>query len=317
MSSASWLFRHALAALGMLTLVAAALAAVVALARDTGPVLRLRHAAQSALRPWTSVETLEIQRVGEVKIFLNPDDRVMTPLIRMRGVHEANETHWFVRNVGPGDTVVDVGANVGYYTLLGSRLVGEEGRVYAFEPDPESFALLERNLRLNGCDNVVAEQKAVSNEPGHIQLYLAEQNRGDHRIFPASDEERTSVEVEAVTLDDYFADLGEVDFVKIDTQGAEAVILAGMKQLIGRSERLRMAVEFSPWHLREFGADPARLLADLEALGFRMYELGTGSAPIGTFRQVAAPRLLSRYDQPGKRFTNLFVVKGWPEASGP
>ena len=83
---------------------------------------------------------------------------------------EETETHWFVQSIRPGDVVVDLGANVGYYTILRGKLVGEIGRVYAFEPDPVGFEILRRNVRLNGLHNVVLEQKAVSSKPGLIHL---------------------------------------------------------------------------------------------------------------------------------------------------
>ena len=121
-------------------------------------------------------------------------------------------------------TVLDVGCGKGYFSLAIARMVGPTGRVIAFEPDPESFALLQKNVAANGYANVVLEQKALSNEPGSLKLYLAEENLGDHRIYPVG--EREFVEVEAVTLDDYLAEKGgRVDFIKVDTQGAEGVIL--------------------------------------------------------------------------------------------
>ena len=128
---------------------------------------------------------------------------------------EAGDIQSLRSYVKPGEVVIDIGANVGYYTLIAARLVGETGRVYAFEPDPTNFAILDKNVRLNGFRNVVLEQKAVSNEPGSIELFLHEGAAGDHRIYQFF-QDQGAVEVEAVALDDYFEDVnGKIDFEKL------------------------------------------------------------------------------------------------------
>ncbi|MEE9606625.1 MAG: FkbM family methyltransferase [Myxococcota bacterium] len=299
---------------GLAALGALSLATILALwlLWDTQAGLARRHALLS--RAQRSVTTLQVEGVGEFPLFLNPDDPVITTLILARRGWEANETYWFSRSVGPGDTVVDVGANIGYYTVLGALLVGDSGHVYAFEPDPESFAFLERNVRLNGLHNVTLEQKALSNRPGQIRLFLSERNKGDHRIFDAPDEERESIEIEAVTLDDYLRGRGdEVDFIKVDTQGAEAVIVEGMQRLLASNNHVRMAMEFSPWLLEQFGNDPAELLATLQAHGFRFFDIGTGRARVGLMEPVNPIWLLRNF--PGdskKQFTNVYLTKGPP-----
>jgi FkbM family methyltransferase len=222
---------------------------------------------------------------------------------------EPNETHWFVNSLRRGDTVLDIGANVGYYTVIAAKLVGESGRVYAFDPDPSSFSLLKRNVRLNGLQNVVLEQKAVSNESGSIRLYLADENKGDHRIFETS-EARQFVEVEAVTLDEYFEDYaGRIDFVKIDTQGAEAAIVEGMRGLLEKNPEVVMAVEFDPSALDAFGYEAAAFLDGLGNSGFRFYDLGEWSM-VGPLKKVAAAALLRRFTVENEQFTNLLLTRG-------
>ena len=125
-------------------------------------------------------------------------------------------------------------------------------------------------MRLNGFDNVVAVEKAASNENGSTTFHYMEVARGDGRIYEPGDSgllqkvlgnpERKTVEVETIRLDDYFRDREEgVQFVKIDTQGAEAAIVAGMLELGARSADLRMVVEWTPNLLREIAQRPAAL----------------------------------------------------------
>ena len=266
--------------------------------------LRTDFALQSMLMRHAAVTTLRIEPVGEIPMFLNPADGVITRQI-LAGLFEPNETQAITASLRPGDTFVDVGANVGYYTLIAARLVGSEGRVFAFEPDPEAAALLERSVQLNGFENVVLERKAVSNEPGSIRLYLAEKNKGDHRIYVA-EEERDSIEVEAVTLDDYFADdPGRIDFVKIDVQGADLAVLEGMTELIEANQNILLSVEFWPFGLHGFGDEAEGMLDFLTTRDFRLFDLRAGEAtPEG---------LLRTYGMSKFRFTNLLTVKGRDE----
>jgi FkbM family methyltransferase len=191
------------------------------------------------------------------------------------GNWEASETSWFLRVVKPGDIIVDAGANTGYYTLIGSRLVGEKGKVYAFEPEPANFELLQKNVRLNGLGNVVLERKALSNRNGTVQLFIAGTNKGDHRIYQPKGESRPAIDVEAVRLDEYFKDQERaIAFLKMDTQGAEGLILEGMTGLLeGRSHRPTIFMEFWPHGLNGMGTDAAALLKSLQSYQYKFYEL--------------------------------------------
>jgi FkbM family methyltransferase len=216
-------------------------------------------------------------------MYLDPTDKVITPTIVMYGSWEGGETVWFVRTVKPGDTIVDAGANAGYYTVIGSRLVGDRGKVYAFEPDPTNFELLRKNVQLNGLTNVVMERKALSNRNGTLKLFIADANKGDHRIYQPKGESRPWVEVEAVRLDDYFRDHKRgIDFIKIDTQGAEGLILEGMTGLLeGHTDRPTIFMEFWPHGLKGMGTDPDALLRTLQSYNYKLYDMhAPGGKPL-------------------------------------
>ena len=153
---------------------------------------------------------------------------------------------------------MDIGANIGYYTLIFARLVGETGRVFAFEPDPANFALLKKNIETNGYHNVVLEQKAVSSTTGSLKLYISEDSAGDHKIYD-SGEARQFIEIEAVSLDDYFSHKdGAVDCIKMDIQGAEWAALQGMSTLLSDTINMKLFMEYWPDGLEDFGANFTR-----------------------------------------------------------
>ncbi len=230
----------------------------------------------SIVPPYDGTEPFELKVDGMpgIKMYLDPKDLVMTPAILRLGSWEATETAWFLRVVKPGDLIVDAGANLGYYTIIGSRLVGETGKVYAFEPEPSSFALLQKNVRLNGLTNVVLEQKALSNRKGILKLFIAPLNKGDHRIYQPEGESRPSVDVEAVRLDEYFPDHQRgIDLIKMDTQGAEGLILEGMTGLLeGRPDSPTIFMEFWPHGLKGMGTDAGALLKTLQSYHYQFYE---------------------------------------------
>jgi len=118
------------------------------------------------------------------KMYLDVKDALR---LSINGVYEPFETELVRKEVKKGDVVLDIGANIGYYTLIFAKLVGQEGEVLAFEPDPNNFALLKKNIEINGYRNVSLLQKAVSNRSGKIRLYLSDSNPGAHTIYDSHD----------------------------------------------------------------------------------------------------------------------------------
>jgi FkbM family methyltransferase len=194
-------------------------------------------------------------------------DLHICPSLRRHKIWEPVVTAYLRDTVKPGQNAIDIGAHIGYFTLIMSKLVGDSGRVFAFEPEPSNFDLLQTNLRLNRTRNVLAERKAVADRAGRAELHVSDRNTGDHRLY-RSPVLRAVHEVATVTLDGYFAgNDGPVHFVKIDTQGLEPKILDGMGTLIERNRPwLALVIEFSPGLLRCSGGDVGDLLSRLERL---------------------------------------------------
>ena len=223
------------------------------------------------------------------------------------GVYEPLVTELVQKEVRPGDVVLDIGAHIGYYTLIFAGRVGPDGRVFAFEPEPGNCALLEKNVHANGYHNVAILRKAVAEKAGTVRLYPAEDNSGDNRIYDSHDGRRF-LEVETMRLDDYFpGDRWKVDFIKMDIQGAEYAALCGMGALLNRNTGVKLVTEFWPFGLAMFGIDPKAYLQSLAGHGFRFSNIDERQ---GKVLPASIPELLAAYTVEKQNQTNLFCTPG-------
>jgi FkbM family methyltransferase len=221
---------------------------------------------------------IKLPGLADFKLALHSGpDLYISPHLWKYRIWEPCVTSYMLSTIRPGQNVVDVGAHIGYFTIIMSLLVGKGGRVFAFEPEPCNFDLLRTNLTLNGVHNVTVESKAISDRAGRAGLHLSGDNTGDHRLY-GSRLERKVHAVDTVALDDYFENMGEpVHFVKIDAQGLEPKILDGMGSVIARNRRrLIILMEFSPGLLRCAGHDLADVLRRLESLEATVFWLNKG-----------------------------------------
>jgi FkbM family methyltransferase len=178
------------------------------------------------------------------------------------GVWEPAVARFLAATLSPGATFVDVGAYIGPYALLASRLVGPEGVVCAFEPDPVARRGLERNLRANAASNVEVLSHALSDRAGSEWLSEA----GDDRLLGNSESmlspEGGTLRVPTVTLDNFCRERGiRPDVVKIDVEGAEARVVAGGRATLAAASAV--LVEFHDDKLVAQGGDPALFMARL------------------------------------------------------
>ena len=189
--------------------------------------------------------------------------------------YEEQETELFKKIVRGGMVVVDIGANIGYYTLIAASIVGEHGKVFAFEPEPKNHALLVKNIEANGYENIIAVPKAVSDKGGSTRLFLSpDGNTGWHRIYDSEDG-WNSIEIETVTLDEFFQGKEEsIDVIKMDVEGSEMAVLQGMTRILERNDKLIIFTEFFPALLKKSGASPEGYLNELEKHGFKLYKIG-------------------------------------------
>ena len=236
-------------------------------------------------------------RVQGCTLYLDPLDSLG---IMKNGCFERFETQIIKQLVKEGDVVVDVGANIGYYTIILSKIVGKSGKVYAFEPDVSNFQILTKNVMINDCTNVELVQKAVTESTGMVDLYLNDINLGGHRIHPTLSGTR-NVEVSAISLESYFPDNQTIDFLKMDIEGAEFQAMKGF----GTIRPGTMVMEFSPFNNEACGVDSEKMVGLIQDRGYRIFHIDEERNSI---RQFKLDEMLNMYPIDEPVWTNILCL---------
>jgi FkbM family methyltransferase len=176
--------------------------------------------------------------------------------------------------------VLDIGANFGLYTAVAGCFVKQQGRLYSFEGNPHTYELLERTLyanRLSHLSNVVAVSALVADSPGTRTLYYSPRFLGGATMSDVGHWGATkrSIEVEAITIDEFLPENITIDLAKIDVEGYEPLVLRGMQKTIRRSPEVRIFLEFVEAFLAET-VDAASFVEEIDSLGLRICRLMPG-----------------------------------------
>lgn len=212
---------------------------------------------------------------GGLRLFVDTSDIVIGWGI-IRGTYEAEELEFVRRTVRPGENVLDIGANIGLFTVTMASLTGPTGKVYAFEPLEELATMLMRSVAENRFeDRVVLERVAVGDKAGTGQLISAAKttNAGGAYLKAGNVPSGHDVtEVKLITLDNYPL-RRPVHFIKIDVEGAELLAFRGAKQLL-KEDRPVILSELHPAQLSKVsGCTAAEFVAELESYGYKCHEL--------------------------------------------
>jgi FkbM family methyltransferase len=174
-----------------------------------------------------------------------------------------------------GGTFVDVGANVGYFSLLAAKAVGDNGRCIAFEPSSREFAFLLANRQRNNADNIVAINSALFDSTACIRLSISPQHHGLNTVA-VPDSGRFSpcrYELSAAMAGDLLIEpllrTDQVDLMKIDVEGAELRVLKGMSSLLQRRVVAKFCIEITPTFLEAFGDSADSLIEFMHSFGYR------------------------------------------------
>ena len=170
--------------------------------------------------------------------------------------------------VKPGDSVLDIGGNIGFYASLLSTRVGSEGKVYSFEPDVVNFKHLKKNTA--SFRNVQLFNNAVSDKKEVIKIYTSKLLNVDHRTYPVNNYDQVH-EINAVSIDGLIADkvIDHVDLIKIDIQGYELAAFTGMKTLLQNRSHIKIMAEYWPHGFKRAGTSAVLFFDFFEELGYK------------------------------------------------
>ncbi|QVJ02790.1 FkbM family methyltransferase [Nocardiopsis eucommiae] len=224
------------------------------------------------------------------------------------GTWEPHLSAWITRRLTTGDTFVDVGANIGYYTMLASHLVGPTGHVAAVEPVPCFHHHLQATLLLNGARNVRTIEKAVAIESGRVEMFLADPGNlgGTSTIRPRV--VREAFHADAAPLPDLLTpvEIRDARLIKIDVEGAEVAAAQSLAPVLGTLRPdAELIIEVTPRALAKQGADVDDVIAPLRAAGFHTYRITNDYDPTTYPAAIRTPALPQRWEQPVTGMSDL------------
>lgn len=207
----------------------------------------------------------------------------MYPIFKKK--QDAKELNLIQSLVKPGNNVLDIGANIGFYTNIFSELVGLNGNVFAFEPEPINFKYLQQNCK--GLTNVKLNNQAVSDKTGTLKIYLSKMLNVDHRTYKIDDYSEIK-EIDAITIDEYLKANSnpKIDFIKMDIQGFEMSALKGMLQTLKNNRGVKAISELWPYGLQKAGSSAIEMVELLNSEGFNIYLLTTTPSKLITVETV-------------------------------
>jgi FkbM family methyltransferase len=212
---------------------------------------------------------------------------------------DAFEISLMKKYIHKGDTVLDIGANIGFYAEILSDIVGEHGKVHCFEPDTINFNHLQN--RCKKLSNVTVNNKAVSEKTETIKIYTSKQLNVDHRTYKP-DEYDQEIEIEAIAIDEYLKSK-PVNFIKMDIQGFEMSAVKGMTRTL-QSPDLKMLSEFWPYGMRKAGTSVLEYFKFLKQYDFTIYLIENHHLV-----ELTEENVKTFMDLPETTYMNIFASK--------
>jgi FkbM family methyltransferase len=213
---------------------------------------------------------------------------------------DAFEIDLLKKHIRPGDCVLDIGANIGFYAEILSALAGSNGEVHCFEPDKVNFNHLRDNC--GKLRNVRLNNKAAGPRTEKIKIYTSKELNVDHRTYKP-DEYESEIEIEAVSIDDYIASK-KVDFIKMDIQGFEMQAVRGMAKTLENNPDVKLISEFWPYGLKKAGSSVTDYFDLLCSKGFDCFLLEKNSLLKLTKEKVASLEELGQ-----EHYFNIFATR--------
>jgi FkbM family methyltransferase len=222
-------------------------------------------------------------------LFVDTQDALLAPSLLLHGLWEPEVTNWLMATLKPGDVFVDIGANIGYFTLLAAKLVGPQGGVVAVEAHPRMAELLRRNVIANRV-GATTWHRAAWSHPELLTFHMrarfaANSSAGslDSASLAELGDTEELTEVQGTPVDDLLGQMHRIDVIKIDVEGAETRVMQGLTRTIAANPEVTVMFEWSPGQMKMLDDDPEDLLAAFTDAGFRFRLIEDGLTPITPF----------------------------------
>ncbi|MFA5317851.1 MAG: FkbM family methyltransferase [Patescibacteria group bacterium] len=216
--------------------------------------------------------------------------------------YEPETTALFKKIIKPGMVVIDIGAHIGYYTRLFSKLTGAEGKVISFEPEPDNFQLLQKNTA--NLKNVKLFNLAVSDQNNKIAFFKVKNSTGCHSIIPTDNADK--IIISAITIDNFINQNDiKIDVIKIDIEGGETKALSGMTEFLKNTSHLKLVTELSADSLKLAAIEPKKFLNQLRSYGFILFEISDN----GKTAPLAENKIIKEDGSLAEKSINLLAIK--------
>ncbi|AJM91249.1 FkbM family methyltransferase [Nitrosopumilus piranensis] len=223
-------------------------------------------------------DTFCYKKIDNQIIHFNFNDKNYLEPFSNNELYEPGTTNFLKKILKKGMNVINIGANIGYFTLLAARQIGPEGKVFAFEPFPKTVELLKKNIDSNGFQNVQIITLAVSDRKENSFLAL-KSDSGHNFVTPAPPNEYDYLEIITTTIDDYFDESAQIDFIIMDAEGYESRIFDGMKKSLEKNAPIQILTEYNPHTLKIAGTSGSEFLEKLEKLDFNIQIIDADGMP--------------------------------------
>lgn len=277
----------------------------------------VRHAPGGLGKPWLARLLSERLKHHPLSALASTCDGAVFPVVTsdviqrylyLFGAWEPHLTNFISRRLAPGDTFIDVGANIGYYSVPAARLVGPTGHVVAIEASPHFHQQLTANAQTNACNNLRAVNTAISDTPGRMTFYLERSTNlgGTTAIRPRTVE--SSFEAAAAPLPHIVTDdeLAAARIIKIDVEGGEAAAIRGLAPVLHRLRRdAELVIEVTPRLLAKQGHTVDDIIGPLQKHGFHTYRLPNDYAAASYPAALREPRPPERWRRPVEEMGDL------------
>jgi FkbM family methyltransferase len=257
---------------------------------------------------------------GSFKMVLYESDLDFSRQVKYLGNYstESLEAKVFEKYLKPGARILDLGANIGFYTLLASSKVGTSGHVIAVEPSPKNFKLINLSVEANSFSNVNTINAAVSDFVGKSFLHLSPYYNSEHSLFnfhysSGHVNNTNKISIDVTTVDKILEDSPDytVDLIKMDIEGSESKTLSGMQRVLDENDHLVLITEFWPKGFENANSNPLDFLKKLEELNFKIHHIDEAKGHIYNVTADEMDNIMkNRMNTPSEK-TKTIQSGGW------